>query len=77
SGRVLAVEAMVATAAVKSMVREQKVHQIYSIVQTSQKEGMKTMNQSLYELYSQKLISYEDAISRSMDPDDLVRLFKR
>jgi pilus retraction protein PilT len=77
SGRVLAVEAMVATAAVKSMIREQKVHQIYSIVQTSQKEGMKTMNQSLYELYSQKLISYEDAISRSMDPDDLVRLFKR
>lgn len=76
-GRVLGCEVMIATAAVKSMVREQKVHQIYSLMQTGQKEGMQTMNQALYELYSRKLISYEDATSRSTDPDDLIRLFKR
>jgi len=77
SGRVLACEVMVATPAVKSMVREQKVHQLASIIQTNTKEGMKTMNQSIYDLYVQKQISYEDAVSRSMDPEDLMRLFKR
>jgi twitching motility protein PilT len=77
TGRVLAAEVMLATAAVKSMIREQKVHQIYSIVQTGQKDGMRTMNQSLYELYTEKHITYEDAVSRSTDPDDLIRLFKR
>ena len=77
SGRILALEVMIVTAAVKSMIREQKVHQIYSIVQTGTKEGMKTMNQSIYELYAEKHISYEDAVARSMDPDDLIRLFKR
>ncbi|MFH1094149.1 MAG: type IV pilus twitching motility protein PilT [Candidatus Omnitrophota bacterium] len=77
SGRILASEVMVATPAVKSMIREQKVHQIYSIIQTGTKEGMRTMNQSIYELYTEKYISYEDAVSRSMDPEDLVRLFKR
>ncbi|MCM8813952.1 MAG: type IV pili twitching motility protein PilT, partial [Candidatus Omnitrophica bacterium] len=77
SGRVLVCEIMLATPAIRSMVREQKVHQIYSIIQTSQKEGMRTMNQSIYELYAKKLISYEDAVSRSTDPEDLMRLFKR
>jgi len=77
SGRTLCCELMVATPAVKSMIREQKVHQIYSILQTGQKEGMKTMNQSLFDLYSDKQISYEDAVARSMDPEDLIRLFKR
>ncbi len=77
SGRVLASEVMIATPAIKSMIREQKVHQIYSILQTGTKEGMKTMNQSIYELYTEKHISYEDAVSRSMDPEDLIRLFKR
>ncbi|MCP4650048.1 MAG: type IV pilus twitching motility protein PilT [PVC group bacterium] len=76
-GRVLASEVMVATPAVKSMVREQKVHQIYSIMQTGQKDNMQTMNQALYDLYTRKLISYEEAMSRSTDTDDLVRLFKR
>ncbi len=77
SGRVLASEVMITTPAVKSMIREQKAHQIYSIIQTGTKEGMRTMNQSIYELYTEKHISYEDAVSRSMDPEDLIRLFKR
>ncbi|MCK4994775.1 MAG: type IV pilus twitching motility protein PilT [Candidatus Omnitrophica bacterium] len=77
SGRVLASEVMIATPAVKSMIRELKVHQIYSALQTGIKDGMRTMNQSIYDLYTEKHISYEDAISRSMDPEDLARLFKR
>lgn len=76
-GRVLAIEILLANPAVRSLVRESKIHQLYSTMQTSQREGMKTMNQSLYELYQKKDISYEDAISRSTDPEDLMRLFKR
>ena len=76
-GRVLAAEVLLVNPAVRSLIRESKIHQIYSTMQTSQKEGMKTMNQALYELYQKKMISYEDALARSIDPDDLMRLFKR
>ncbi|OGW77536.1 MAG: type IV pili twitching motility protein PilT [Omnitrophica bacterium RIFCSPLOWO2_02_FULL_45_16] len=76
-GRVLAVEILLSNPALRSLVRESKIHQVYSVMQTSQKEGMKTMNQALYELYQRKLISYEDAFARTTDPDDLARIFKR
>ena len=76
-GRVLAMEILLSTPALRSLIRESKVHQIYSIMQTSQKEGMKTMNQALYELYQRKLITYENAFARTTDPDDLARLFKK
>ena len=75
-GRVLAVELLLMNPAVRSMIRESKVHQIYSVIQTSQKVGMKTMNQTLYELYSSKKINYEEAMTRTADPEDLERLFK-
>ena len=77
SGRVLATEVMIVTPAIKSLIRESKVHQIYSVIQTSQKDGMKTMNQSLYELYQKELITYEDALDRTTDQEDLKRIFKR
>jgi twitching motility protein PilT len=77
NGRVLAMEILLSTPALKSLIRESKVHQVYSIMQTCQKEGMKTMNQALYELYQKKLITYEDAFARTTDPDDLARLFKK
>ena len=77
SGRVLATEVLLVSPAVKSLIRESKLHQVYSIMQTSQKEGMKTMNQALYELYQKRLISYEEAFDRTMDPEDLSRIFKR
>lgn len=76
-GRVLATEVLIATPAVRSLIRESKTHQLYSVIQTSQKEGMRTMNQTLFELYTKKLITYEDAILRSTDPDDLDRLFRK
>jgi twitching motility protein PilT len=76
-GRVLATEVMMVTPAVRSMIRESKMHQVYSVMQTSKKEGMKTMNQALYELYHKRLITYEEAFDRTSDPDDLARLFKK
>jgi len=77
TGRVLAIEIMLATHAVRSLIREQKVHQLYSVVQTGQKDGMKTMNQSLYELSLQRAITLETALARAGDPDELMRLMKR
>ncbi len=76
-GRVLATEILLSNPALRSLIRESKAHQIYSVIQTGQKEGMKTMNQSLYELYSKKLISYEEAFLRTSDSEDLSRLFKK
>jgi len=76
-GRVLACEILVANSAVRSLIRDDKVHQIYSIIQTSAAIGMKTMNQSLFELYRRNLISFEEALARTTDPDDLRRMFQR
>ncbi|MBI2174331.1 MAG: type IV pilus twitching motility protein PilT [Candidatus Omnitrophica bacterium] len=76
-GRVLASEVLLANHAVRSLVREQKIHQLYSVVQTGQKEGMRTMNQTLYELYVNRSITLEDAVGRSSDPEELRRLMTR
>ncbi len=76
-GRVLATEIMVANPAIRSLIRENKAHQIYSIIQTSGKIGMRTMNQSLYELYRANSISFEDALAVSQDPGELMRLFQK
>jgi len=76
-GRVLACEIMVANSAVRSLIRDDKCHQIYSIIQTSGKDGMRTMNQSLFQLHQASLISYEEALTHTTDPDDLKRTFQR
>ena len=75
-GRVLATEILIATPAARSLIRESKIHQLYSIIQTGQKEGMQTMNQSLYLLHQKNLITYEEAFARTMDIDDLSRIFR-
>lgn len=76
-GRVLASEILLATPAVRALVRDDKVHQITSVMQTGGRLGMKTMNQSLSELYRARKISYEEAMSRSPDPEELKRIFQR
>jgi twitching motility protein PilT len=76
-GRVLACEVMLVNHAIRSLVREQKIHQMYSVIQTGQKEGMRTMNQTLYELYVNRTITLDQALARSNDPDDLMRLMNR
>lgn len=77
AGRTLATEVLIATPAIRSMIREGKTHQVYSVIQTGQREGMRTMNQSLADLYAQKLITYDEALGRSTDPDELLRLMQR
>jgi twitching motility protein PilT len=77
-GRVMAVEIMIPNAAIRNLIREDKVHQIYSMMQTGQEgTGMITMNQSLCNLFTKGIISYEVAIARSSRPEELVTMISR
>jgi len=71
-GRVLALEVLIPNAAIRNLIREDKLHQIYTQMQVGQvKHGMQTLNQSLYSLYARRLISLEEALGRSNDADEL------
>lgn len=76
-GRVLGYEVMIANPAIKALIRDNKSHQIASIIQTGGQLGMKTMNQSVYELYRRGLITYEDAMLHSPDQAEFQRLMQR
>jgi twitching motility protein PilT len=72
SGRVMACEVMVPNPAIRNLIREDKIHQIYSQMQVGQsKFGMQTLNQSLVNLYLKRLITLEDCLGRSSDNDEL------
>jgi twitching motility protein PilT len=73
-GRVMSLEIMVTTPAVRNLIREEKIHQIYSSMQAGQKFGMQTMNQSLFELVQKRKITREEALNRSMLPEELSQL---
>jgi twitching motility protein PilT len=73
-GRALSLEIMVATPAIKAMIRDDKIHQVYSLIQAGQKFGMITMNQSLYHLYITRQISLENAFAYSRDVEELERM---
>jgi len=74
-GRIMALEIMVPNPAIRNLIREDKVHQIYSQMQVGQdKFGMQTMNQSLCSLFLKRLISLEEALGRSSDPDELKQM---
>lgn len=77
-GRVLASEVLVPTPAIRNLVREDKVHQIYSSMQVGQsKSFMQTMNQSLHTLVKENKIHRDDALNRSSDPDELRSMFEK
>jgi twitching motility protein PilT len=77
-GRVMAMEILVPNAAIRNLIREDKVHQIYSMMQTGQaKYGMQTFNQSLATLYFRKQITLQTALSRSSNPDELQEMISR
>jgi twitching motility protein PilT len=77
-GRVMAMEILIPNAAIRNLVREDKIHQIYSAMQSGQdKFGMQTFNQSLAILYFQKQISLDAAIQRSSQPDELRDIVQR
>ncbi|HON12471.1 MAG TPA: type IV pilus twitching motility protein PilT [Chitinispirillaceae bacterium] len=73
-GRVLACEILVVTMAVRALIRDDKVHQLQGIIEIGQKYGMQTMNSELLRLYQKRLISKKDALTRSNDPEQLIRL---
>jgi len=77
SGRVLALEIMIATPAIRSLIRDSKVHQIYGTIGTGAPQGMMTMNQSLNRLYKRGIISYDEAIKRSPNPDELKNIIEK
>jgi twitching motility protein PilT len=73
-GRIAAIEVMLATPAIRNLIRESKTHQMQSVIQTSANVGMQTMDQHMRELYKRHLITYDDAMARAMNPDELKRL---
>ncbi len=78
NGRVLATEIFIPTPAIRNLIREDKTHQIYSMMQAGQaKFGMVTMNQSLFELYKKGELSYEDALAKSTVPDELLTMMQK
>jgi len=78
SGRAMALEIMVPNSAIRNLIREDKVHQIYSMMQTGQdKYGMQTFNQALATLYHKRIITMDTALQRSSNVDELRELIER
>jgi twitching motility protein PilT len=77
-GRVVSLEIMIPTPAIRNLIREDKIHQIYSAMQTGQeKYGMQTANQSLATLYQQKKITLDTAMEKSSNRDELQEMINR
>ena len=72
-GRVAAVEIMICTAAIRAVIRDEKVHQVRSMMQAGRKYGMQTMNDALSRLYLNGDVTLEGALKRSSDPSELLR----
>ncbi|PKM83473.1 MAG: type IV pili twitching motility protein PilT [Firmicutes bacterium HGW-Firmicutes-13] len=75
-GRIAAVEILTVTPAVRNLIREGKIYQIYSVMQTGTKYGMQTLDSHLKYLYSRGIITREDALSNAVDFDNLKRLME-
>jgi len=73
-GRVAAAEIMLATQAIRTLIRDDKIHQIYSALQTGKKLGMQTMNDSLHQLYMQGDVAIGECLRVSSDPAELRRM---
>ena len=73
-GRVMAAEILVVTPAIRALIRDDKVHQIYSLMQGGKKWGMQTLNDALYQLYVGREIVMEEALRCSSDPNEFLRM---
>ncbi len=71
--RVLGYELVIATGAVRNIVRENQMHQLENIIQMGRKEGMVLMDNCLHDLYSKALITYDTAVSRARNPDKITK----
>ncbi|HRJ26151.1 MAG TPA: type IV pilus twitching motility protein PilT [Fimbriimonadaceae bacterium] len=75
-GRVAAIEIMLGTPAIKNLIREGKTHQMYSVIETSAKQGMQTMDRSLSDHFRNGSCSYEECLMRAVDKETFSRLAK-
>ncbi len=73
-GRVMACEIMVATPAIRALIRDEKIHQIYSAMQAGKKFGMQTMNDSLYQLWMNRDVTEDECLRVSGDPNEFLRM---
>jgi twitching motility protein PilT len=73
-GRVMAAEIMICTPAIRALIRDDKVHQIYSSMQAGKKHGMQTLNDALYQLYMQRDVSKEECLRVSSDNNEFLRM---
>jgi twitching motility protein PilT len=73
-GRVMACEIMVATPAIRALIRDDKIHQIYSALQSGKKHGMQTMVDALYQLYMNREVSKEECLRVSTDQNEFLRM---
>ncbi len=73
-GRVLAAEVLVVTPAIRALIRDEKIHQVYSSMQAGKKFGMQTLNDALYQLYVAKEVLLEECLRVSNDPNEFLRM---
>jgi len=73
-GRVMAAEILVITPAMRALIRDDKVHQIYSLMQSGKKYGMQTLNDALYQLYVSREVTEEECLRTSGDPNEFLRM---
>jgi twitching motility protein PilT len=73
-GRAMAAEILVVTPAIRALIRDDKVHQIYSLMQSGKKYGMQTLNDALYALYMNREVTADDCLRVSGDPNEFMRM---
>jgi twitching motility protein PilT len=73
-GRVMACEILIATPAIRALIRDDKVHQIHATMQAGKKHGMQTLNDSLYQLYMGREVALEECLRVSSEPNDFLRM---
>ncbi len=73
-GRVMAAEILVVTPAIRALIRDDKIHQVYSMMQSGKKHGMQTLNDALYQLYTGKEVTEDECLRVSSDPNEFLRM---
>ncbi|MGQ0643310.1 MAG: type IV pilus twitching motility protein PilT [Gemmatimonadaceae bacterium] len=76
-GRALACEVLVISPAIRALIRDDKIHQIYSMMQSGKKYGMQTLNDALYQLYVSREVTEDEVLRVSSDPNELMRMLGR
>jgi twitching motility protein PilT len=73
-GRAMAAEILVVTPAIRALIRDDKIHQIYSSMQSGKKYGMQTLNDALYNLYMSREVVLDECLRVSSDPNEFLRM---